>query len=100
MGKMLCRCGYLFDFTPIPQAFSWLAVKDTDRETYIQAVAETEELTKDYERNQERVTVLDQMTFAMDTQICNCPVCNRLYWFRGEDGEMEVFVPESEPPAA
>lgn len=99
MGKMNCRCGYLFDLTPCPTPYQWVDIKDTDRKTFINAEAEANHLTKvSYEKNKERIAKLDQLTHAVHTLIYNCPVCNRIIWFRGEDGGFEVFTPESIKP--
>ncbi len=98
MGKLVCRCGHVMDTTPSPEPDLWIAIQDADREWFVRAEAEAERLSDDYAQNREIVQELDEVACAIYTQIYNCPACNRLYWFRGEDGSCEVFAPES-PPA-
>lgn len=95
MGKMACRCGYTFDTTPSPEPNLWIAVTDANYETFICAEAESNELSKEYDQNRERVTQLDRLICDMRTLLYNCPQCMRIYWFRGEDGQVEVFAPKS-----
>jgi|GEM_PF-7127317 len=99
MSKTLCRCGYWFDHVKCPNANLWIAVKDADHEEFIKAEAEADQLSVEYELNKERVTALDQMTADMRTILYNCPRCDRLYWYRGADGKVEVFAPEPQSPS-
>ena len=96
MQKMVCRCGYVFNRTPSPEPFMWVAIKDSNYEKLIKAEAESGRLAEGYEQNQERVTELDRMVSDMQTYLYNCPACNRIYWYRGAPGELEVFLPETE----
>ncbi|MBI3463029.1 MAG: hypothetical protein HY000_08225 [Planctomycetes bacterium] len=94
MGKLVCQCGYVFDLTPSPERRMWIAIKDADFEALLAAESESDRLSEHYEDNVARVTELDLFSCAMKTLIYNCPECNRIIWYRGTDGEFEVFVPE------
>lgn len=100
MPKMVCRCGYVFDRTPSPEPFMWVSIKDTDYEKLIDVEAEAHRLAKEYEQNQGRVAELDLTANDMQTYLYNCPVCNRIFWYRGARGEFKVFTPETDwtPP--
>ncbi len=74
----------------------WIAIKDVEHEAFLEAEIEADHLSKSYQKHQERIGQLDRQNWVRQTLLYNCPVCNRIYWFRGPEGDIEVFVPE--PP--
>ena len=94
MRKLVCSCGYVFDLMSTPELRMWVVFKDADFEPLLFGESEAERLGAEYEQNQDRETELDQLTSEMKTPLYNCPACIRIIWYRGRDGESEVFVPE------
>ncbi len=53
MGKLVCKCGYVFDLTTAPEAHMWIAIKDADFESLRVAEFEAERLGVDYGKNKD-----------------------------------------------
>jgi hypothetical protein len=75
MPKLVCRCGYVHDLSPIPDA-GWITVRDADYEELVEG-----------ERRGSGEEDSPSSTFVRLTgRIYDCPVCGRVIWERpGED---------------
>jgi predicted RNA-binding Zn-ribbon protein involved in translation (DUF1610 family) len=91
MPKLTCRCGYVHNLSPIPDA-GWLTILDTEYEalTTAEIMASTDAATARAKGEPER-------TFVRVTgSLYECPECGRVLWRRPGDTEYRSFTLEDE----
>lgn len=78
MPKLLCKCGYIHNQSPIPDE-GWVTVLDKDYEQLIEA---------------ESVLENDSFFVANTGVIYECPKCKRIMWEKPGKKEFVTYVPE------
>jgi hypothetical protein len=93
--KLVCRCGYVHDLSPIPDA-GWITVRDVDYERLIAAEQERETLSARSPRvSPEAYGPADRLVGEVTGLLYDCPDCGRLLWKRPGSKEFEAFQPET-----
>ena len=96
MPKLICRCGYVHDLSPIPDA-GWVTVRDREYEELIALHCEAERRQQSGEAVSRPREKLFGEIVARRGRLYECPTCGRLMWKRPGGSTYAVFA--SEPPA-
>ncbi len=98
MPKLRCRCGYVHDLSPMPDA-GWLTVRDADYEELLWVEAERAALESQVPRPPvEAFGPGDRRVGELHGLLYDCPSCGRLLWRRPGEEEFRAYAPE--PPVA
>jgi hypothetical protein len=91
MPKLMCRCGYIHNLSPIPDA-GWVTILDGDYDELIaaQIMDSTDPATARAKGEPERTYV------RVTGSLYECPECGRILWKRPGDTEYRSFALEEE----
>jgi hypothetical protein len=96
--KLLCRCGYVHDLSPIPDA-GWLTVRDAEYEELLAVEAERAALgVRAPSPPAVAFSAGDLRVVELCGRLYECPTCGRLLWCQPGSKEFRVYAPE--PPVA
>ena len=95
MPKLCCRCGYIHDLSPIPDA-GWVTVRDAEYEALLAAEAERDALSaSSTPAPAEAFSTGDRRVSDLTGLLYDCPQCGRLLWRRPGEEEYRSYGPES-----
>ncbi len=83
MPKLVCRCGFVHDLSPIPDE-GWITVRDVDYE----ALVASERV--EHSSGQSAPTVFVRLAGLLYA----CPECGRLMWKKPGESEFRIFRPD------
>jgi hypothetical protein len=89
MPKLLCRCGFVHNMSPIPDR-GYVVVLDEDYETLTKVEAERQRTDLHDANAEERLCALDREVSRLTARVYECPHCRRLAWLE-KDGEAMAF---------
>jgi hypothetical protein len=89
MPKLLCRCGFVHNLSPIPDR-GYVVVLDEDYERLTKVEGEREGIDLHHAKAEERLSELDREVTRLTTRLYECPQCRRLVWIN-KDGDATVF---------
>jgi hypothetical protein len=96
LPKLRCRCGYVHDVSPVPDA-GWLTVRDREYEELLAAEAERGRLGAAGMPAPE-FAAADRRLGELHGLLYECPECGRLMWRPPGETEFRTYRPE--PPAS
>ena len=97
MPKLVCRCGYVHDLSPIPDA-GWITLRDSDYERVVAAEQQRATVSARSPRaSAAEYSDADRTVHDLTGLLYECPDCGRLLWMRPGSSDYETYAPE--PPA-
>jgi hypothetical protein len=94
MSKLSCRCGYMHDLAPIPDA-GWLTVRDADYDRLLDAEHLCDELaTRAGGTDTADFAAAEQSVADLTGLLYECPECGSLLWKPAGEAEFRCYSPE------